>query len=128
MLGGDKPPKYSFFAAPIASDAETASANGPLSLSDLGASKALDVAASDPSMVSGKIVHSVESTAAESSDTAASSAERSDVHDLGATSAPYFSSDPSGLADTTSVTETDDTGDTGAVSYTHLTLPTILRV
>ena len=34
----------------------------------------------------------------------------SDVHDLGATSVPYFSSD---LADTASVTETDDPGDTG---------------
>jgi len=108
-LGGDKPQNYSFFATPIASDA---SADAPFSLSASGESKTLDVAASDLPTVAGKTVDSVESTAVDASDTAASSAE-SDVHDLGATSVPYFSSDPSGLADTASVTETDDPGDTG---------------
>ena len=69
MLGGDKPPpKYSFFATPIASDAETASAgdtatSGLFGLSALGESKTLDVAASDPSAVAGKSVASVESAA-----------------------------------------------------------------
>ena len=60
-------------------------------MSALGELKTLDVAASDPSTVTGKTVDSVELTAIESSDTAASSAEGSDVHDLHATSAPYLS-------------------------------------
>jgi len=75
-------------------------------------SKTPDVAASDLPTVAGKTVDSIESTAVDASDTAASSAE-SDVHDLGATSVPYFLSDPSGLPDTAGVTETDDPGDTG---------------
>jgi len=115
-LGGEKlPPDYSPFVTPSASDTETASAGDTatgesFSLSTLGESKTLDVAARDPSAVADKSVESVESTAVKSSDTAASSAKRSDVHDLGATSAPYILSGP---ADTASVTETDNTGDTG---------------
>jgi len=104
--GGDKPPNYSFFVTPTASDA---SADVLFSLSASGESKTLDV---HLPMVAGKTVDSVESTAVDASDTAASSVE-SDVHDLGATSVPYFSSDPSGLADTAGVTKTDDPGDTG---------------
>ena len=84
-----------------------------MSADAFGESTTLDVAASDLPTVAGKTVDSVKSTAVDASDTAASSAEESDVHDLGATSAPYFSSDPSGLADTASVTKKDDPGDTG---------------
>ena len=77
-------------------------------MSALGESRTL-VAESDPSTVAGKTVDSVESAAAESNDTAASSAKGSDVHESGTTSAPYISS---GHADTASVTERDDTGAT----------------
>ena len=130
-FGGDKPPNYSFFATPTASDA---SADAPFSLSAFGESKTLDVAASDLPTVAGKTVDSVESTAVDPSDTAASSAEGSDVHDLGATSAPYFSSDPSGLQtqrvsprQTIRVTQVSPQRPS-PVSYTHLTLPTIYSV
>ena len=56
VLVGDKPPKYSFFVTPIASDA---SADAPLSLSAFDESKTLDVAASDLLTVAGKTVDSL---------------------------------------------------------------------
>ena len=84
----------------LADSIDDSATGGSIGLSAYGVSKTLDIAGSDPSVAAGKSVKSVEPATAESSDTAESSTEGSDVHDLGATSPPYISS---GLADTASV-------------------------